>query len=349
MVEEKVSSSEEAGCTCVRNGGILADYRDSAPTTTPQRLIELPLFPLGHAAASHSYHSLGRIRRSLRLSRIASHPVPLEGYLYVRLKHIAMPQGDYIERHKKLHGQRLDHEERMRKRGAREVRRRSEKAQTLTGIQAKLYNKQRFKEKAAMKKALHMHFEKDKAHADKDQAPDGAVPAYLLDREAETRSKVLSNTLKQKRKEKAGKWNVPLPKVRPIAEDEVFGVVKSGKRNKKSWKRKITKATFVGENFTRKPVKYERFQRPMGLRIKKVNCTHPELKTTFCLDILGVKKNPSSQLFTSLGVITRGTILEVNVADLGLVTSNGKVVFGKYAQVTNNPENDGCCNATLLV
>jgi ribosome biogenesis protein NSA2 len=27
----------------------------------------------------------------------------------------------------------------------------------------------------------------------------------------------------------------------------------------------------------------------------------------------------------------------------------GKVVWGKYAQVTNNPENDGVINALLLV
>ena len=43
---------------------------------------------------------------------------------------------------------------------------------------------------------------------------------------------VLSNTIKQKRKEKAGKWEVPLPKVRPIAEDEMFKVLKSGKRRR---------------------------------------------------------------------------------------------------------------------
>jgi len=76
---------------------------------------------------------------------------------------------------------------------------------------------------------------------------------------------------------------------------------------------------------------------------------HPELKATFFLDILGVKKNPSSQTFTALGVITKGTIIEVNVSDLGLVTPNGKVVYGKYAQVTNNPELDGTINAILLV
>ena len=40
---------------------------------------------------------------------------------------------------------------------------------------------------------------------------------------------------------------------------------------------------------------------------------------------------------------------QVNVSELGLVTPGGKVVWGKYAQVTNNPENDGCINAVLLV
>ena len=40
---------------------------------------------------------------------------------------------------------------------------------------------------------------------------------------------------------------------------------------------------------------------------------------------------------------------QVNVSELGLVTTGGKVVWGKYAQVTNNPENDGAINAVLLV
>ena len=64
----------------------------------------------------------------------------------------------------------------------------------------------------------------------------------------------------------------------------------------------------------------------------------------------------------------------MNISELGLVTQSGKVVWGKYvrvsargytgchgvilflflslgkyAQVTNNPENDGCINAVLLV
>jgi ribosome biogenesis protein NSA2 len=85
------------------------------------------------------------------------------------------------------------------------------------------------------------------------------------------------------------------------------------------------------------------------MRFTKAHVTHPELKSTFHLDIIGVKKNPQSPMYTQLGVITKGTIIEVNVSDLGLVTPGGKVVWGKYAQVTNDPENDGCINAVLLV
>jgi len=62
---------------------------------------------------------------------------------------------------------------------------------------------------------------------------------------------------------------------------------------------------------------------------------------------MGVKKNPQSPMYTQLGVMTKGTIIEVNVSELGMVTAGGKVVFGKYAQITNNPENDGCINAVL--
>merc|ERR1712048_1444497 len=128
---------------------------------------------------------------------------------------------------------------------------------------------------------------------------------------------------------------VPIPTVRAQSEAEVFKVLKSGKTKRKGWKRMVTKVTFVGDNFTRKPPKFERFIRPMGLRMNKAHVTHPELKATFCLP--------------NIGVITKGTVLEVNISELGLVTSGGKVVWGKYAQVTNNPENDGCINAVLLV
>ena len=260
-----------------------------------------------------------------------------------------MPQNEYIELHTKRFGKRLNHEERLRKKTARDVHRSSLFAKKMTGIKAKLFNKKRFTEKAELKKTIAMHEEKNNKHENADVLPPGAVPAYLMDRQNVSRAKVLSNSIKQKRKEKAGKWAVPIPKVRPIADDEMFRIVKSGKRKQNVYKRMVTKVTFVGETFTRKPPKYERFIRPQALRFKKAHVTHPELKTTFHLDIIGVKKNPQSQLYTALGVITKGSIIEVNVSDLGLVTTTGKVVWGKYAQVTNNPELDGCINAVLLV
>lgn len=260
-----------------------------------------------------------------------------------------MPQGEHIELHKKRFGRQFDYEERTRKKEARSVKKRASIAQKALGIKGKLFAKQRHAEKAIMKKTIAMHEEKDKKHRADDGKQGAAVPAYLLEREQVERAKVLSNTIKQKRKEKAGKWEVPLPKVRPVAEDEMFKVLKTGKRKKKEWKRMVTKVTFVPPGFTRKPPKYERFIRPTGLRMKKAHVTHPELKVTFQLEVIGVKKNPNGAAYTSLGVITKGTIIEVNVSELGLVTPGGKVVWGKYAQVTNNPENDGCINAVLLV
>lgn len=59
---------------------------------------------------------------------------------------------------------------------------------------------------------------------------EGALPTYLLDREEANRTKVLSNMVKQKRKEKAGKWQTPIQKVKALPEAEMFQVVRSGKR-----------------------------------------------------------------------------------------------------------------------
>lgn len=116
------------------------------------------------------------------------------------------------------------------------------------------------------------------------------LPQYLLDRNNPQNAKALSSAIKNKRNEKAAKYSVPLPKVRGISEEEMFKAISSGKKTKKkAWKRMITKPTFgmldlrhgrpfglemligleVGPDFTRRPVKYERFIRPMGLRYKK--------------------------------------------------------------------------------
>lgn len=230
-----------------------------------------------------------------------------------------------------------------RKRAARESHRASTISQSLFGIKAKLLHKKRHAEKVQLRKTLKAHDERNVKQADAASTPDGALPTYLLDREGQKDAKALSTALKQKRKDKAAKYAVPLPKVRGIAEEEMFKVMRTGKSKSKAWKRMVTKATFVGEGFTRKPVKMERFVRPMALRFKRANVTHREspvlvpdfadgtvrsqadLKATFQLSIIGVKKNPQSPMYTQLGVMTKGTIIEVNVSELGMVTTGGKV------------------------
>lgn len=263
--------------------------------------------------------------------------------------HVQQPQNEYMERWRKLHGRRLDHEERLRKRIAREGHKQSKDSQNLRGLRAKLFHQKRHNEKIQMKKAIKAHEERNVKTAN-EKEPDTPMPAYLLDRSNPTNAKALSSAIKNKRAEKAAKFSVPLPKVRGISEEEMFKVIETGKKtHKRSWKRMVTKPTFVGPDFTRRNPKYERFIRPMGLRYKKANVTHPELGVTVQLPIISVKKNPQNPMYTQLGVLTKGTVIEVNVSELGLVTAGGKVVWGRYAQVTNNPENEGCINSVLLV
>lgn len=171
-----------------------------------------------------------------------------------------MPQNEYMERFAKQHGKRLDHDERKRKRQAREGHAGSEKAQNYRGLRAKLYQEKRRKEKIQMKKQIRAHEERNVKSSEAAEPSNTPLPAYLLDRSNEQNAKALSSAIKNKRAEKAAKFSVPLPKVRGIAEEEMFKVVKTGKKTaKKSWKRMITKPTFVGPDFTRRPVKYERF------------------------------------------------------------------------------------------
>ena len=97
-----------------------------------------------------------------------------------------------------------------------------------------------------MRKAIKAHEEKDAQVKQPKNTEEGAIPAYLLDRNEVNRTKVLSNMIKQKRKEKAGKWKVPVEKVKPMSEEEMFKVLKTGKRKQKAWKRVVNKISFVG-------------------------------------------------------------------------------------------------------
>jgi len=261
-----------------------------------------------------------------------------------------MAQHAFIDKFIAKSGRRPDYLRYERKKELRKAYKLSKQTKLLRHKKAMIFHEKQRKHKIQVKKIIKAHEEKRvKKAAPPDDSKKGAIPAYLMDRNEVRDAKVLSNTLKQKRKEKGGKWSVPIQKVSEVSEAEAFKVVSSGKRGKKTWKRMVNKICFVEPNFVRKPPKNERFIRPMAMRFNKANVTHPELKATFQLEILGVNKNPSSKLMTSLGVMTKGTIIEVNVSELGLVTEGGKIVWGKYAQITNKPELDGCINAVLLV
>ncbi|KAF9764108.1 Ribosome biogenesis protein NSA2 [Nosema granulosis] len=258
-----------------------------------------------------------------------------------------MPQNNFVEQHIKKYGRRLDYEVKKLKKEARAEATLGKKVKNLHGIKAKLFMKKRYNEKVQLKKNLKINENRKKNVAVKDD--ETPIPHFLLDRENQQSGKELSDKIKQQRQDRAAKYSVPIPEVKGLTEAEVFGVVTTGKRRSKHWKRMVTKPCFVGPDFTRKPPKLERFIRPMALRFKKAHVSHPELKTTFHLPIIGIKQNPHSDIFTNLGVLTKGTIIEVNVSELGIVNAQGNITWGKYAQITNHPENDGCINATLLV
>ncbi|KAI5185295.1 ribosome biogenesis protein NSA2 [Nematocida homosporus] len=259
-----------------------------------------------------------------------------------------MPQHNYVEEAVKTYGRREDYEIRKEKRELRSAKRLSKLSKELFGMKAKIFHEKRRKEKIQLKKEKLQAERKEKKVA-QNVAAEGAIPAYLLDREKQAAIQAITTQLKEQRQNKAGKHVVPLPQVRGVSEAEAFKVMKTGKRKQNQWKRVVTKPCFVGDGFTRKPPKFERFIRPTGLRMKSANITHPEMKATFLLPIMGVKKNPNSQLMTTLGLLTKGTIIEVNTSALGMVSESGRIIWGKYAQITNNPENDGCVNGILLV
>ncbi|KAK8280112.1 hypothetical protein V6Z11_D09G154500 [Gossypium hirsutum] len=115
-----------------------------------------------------------------------------------------MPQGDYIELHRKRHGYRHDFFEKKRKKEARQVHERSAKAQKALGIKGKMIAKKNYAEKALMKKTLAMHEESSTRRKVDDEVQDGAIPAYLMDRENTTRAKQHDKAKKERESWKMG-------------------------------------------------------------------------------------------------------------------------------------------------
>ncbi|XP_032963456.1 ribosome biogenesis protein NSA2 homolog [Rhinolophus ferrumequinum] len=161
-----------------------------------------------------------------------------------------MPQNKHIELHHKHYGYCLDYHERKRKEEGREAHERSKKVKKMIGLKDKLYHKQRHAEKIQRKKTIMMQEKRNTKQKNDGKTLPGAVPVYPLDKKGQSRGKVLPNMIKQKQKEKAGKWEVPLPKVRTQGETEVLKVIRTGKRKKKVWKRMVTNVCFVGDGFS---------------------------------------------------------------------------------------------------
>jgi len=93
-----------------------------------------------------------------------------------------MPQNEYMERFTKLHGKKFDHDERVRKREAREGKKNSEKAQNLRGLAAKQFAEKRRKEKIQMKQKIKAHEERNVKSAGPKEDNKEALPQFLLDR-----------------------------------------------------------------------------------------------------------------------------------------------------------------------
>ena len=89
-----------------------------------------------------------------------------------------MPQNEHIELSRKRFGRALDYEERVRKDAARAPVRLSRFSRDLVGIRAKLFHSARFREKAEMKRKVHVHAQKDVLRENEDKVVPGAVPRY---------------------------------------------------------------------------------------------------------------------------------------------------------------------------
>merc|ERR1711977_345012 len=133
-----------------------------------------------------------------------------------------MPQNEYINHHRKKYGQRFDFESKNTKREIRKIRKRADYARKSLGIKGKICAMKHRSEKAQMERITTIHHKTEDRLKVDDGTPKNSVPAYLLERGHTNSVKLMSESIKLKRKEKAGKWELPLPKVRSIKEEEIF-------------------------------------------------------------------------------------------------------------------------------
>ncbi|KAI8213691.1 Ribosome biogenesis protein nsa2 [Colletotrichum sp. SAR 10_86] len=205
---------------------------------------------------------------------------------------------------------RLDTEERERKCRARAGHKQSHNVQGLRGSRAKMMQ--------------------EKRRVEKIQIPSPPTRSHTISGPKRSKRRQSPGVVyRSEAQREAARFQDPLPKVRGISEEEMFKVVTTGKKtHQKSWKRMVNNPIFVGKGFTRQNPEAEMFIRPMGLRQKFAHVSHPTLGVTMKAPILSAK-NPQDPMYTHLGVLTRGTVAEVNVSDLGLTTTTGMSVWGR--------------------
>lgn len=94
-----------------------------------------------------------------------------------------------------------------------------------------------------------------------ENTPQGAVPAYLQDREGQSGANMHSTMIKHTQKEEAQKQEVPMPKVRnQVLKKQELKVTGTGTTKKKTRKRMAIEVCFIGDDFTGKPPKQKRFR-----------------------------------------------------------------------------------------
>ena len=205
--------------------------------------------------------------------------------------------------------------EKKRKKEAREPHKRSAVAKKLIGLKAKLYAKKRHAEKVTMKKTIQQHSERtNKSQGLRRRSAGRRLSSRTSSTASRRADRRFSNTIKQKRG-MAAQGAAP---VRPMAPDEMFRVMRSGKRQKNN-ETMMPDATFVGPGFTRKPPKHDLFdeaERISSFTSRRTSTHHQGLHRPRP-DHLRREEEPQRADVLSLGVLTKGTVIEVNVSEPG--------------------------------
>lgn len=273
-----------------------------------------------------------------------------------------MSQNDYVDQAIKENGRRIDYSSKQLKKKLRTEKIEQKKSQKLFGLKAKIFaKKMKIKKIEKKKKILELTRQINKKKItsnkeDENKVNDVALPIILMNKEIggdqlskNIKSSDLKKELKEQRKTKTYKYELPVTKIQNVPESKIFTAMNTGSRKRASHKRLVMRPCFVPDDFTRNAPKFERFVRPTALRLKVAHVTNKNLGITAKLKILSVKRNPHGDLYSKLGVLSKGTIVEVDTSSLGLVTGTGKIEWARYAQIMNYPENDGYVNAVLLI